>query len=711
MGREIPVTDRSKNLRRGLLLLLAAALLLTAAVPALAVSVSDFKDVSQGAWYYDAVSFVTARGLFNGTSATAFTPNGTMTRGMFITVLGRYAGVDPEAWCAGTVTGAGVALRSGAGTSYSPVATLSKNTSVTIAGKSGDWYYVKTGGMTGYVSASYIQPKYHRFNDVDYGAYYAGYAIWGFEKGIVNGMGSADVFAPGSNVTREQICKLLKGYADTAGLTLSGSGAAVTFTDAASISSWAKAGVSAMQSAGVVMGEVSGSGYRFRPGSNATRAEAATIFQRFAGATGGGTSSGGESPAVQIGGSIAVKNEIIRVGILANTQNYRYAVASVKLDNTNGTSFEYGTFGADRRFIKSGTIASATITVTTNGSTFTVKNAAGTVVYTGGGNLAIHPVSSGKALTRVNGNYRYFGDFELRQAYGAAGYISVVNYLNLEDYVKGVIPYECSPSWPMETLKAAAVAARNVAMTADWNSYAAYGLDVMANTSLQTYRGRGVNYTESYFAVSDAAADATKGLYLTYKDGNTYRLCTCFYFSSDGGATEDSGHVFMQNLSYLVGKKDPYEAAAASLAGSTYLKIVTASRTGSALSTVASRAGLGSAIAPNGIKIETYPATGNVKSIVLTGTNGRTVTIGQNTSYTRWNFLRDFGFTGYSYNFEVSYNAAADTFTCTRHGWGHNVGMSQWGAYSMAKNYGKNYKDILGFYYTGTYLQYGAYAN
>jgi simple sugar transport system ATP-binding protein len=88
---------------------------------------------------------------------------------------------------------------------------------------------------------------------VDYGAYYAGYAIWGFEKGIVNGMGSADVFAPGSNVTREQICKLLKGYADTAGLTLSGSGAAVTFTDAASISSWAKAGVSAMQSAGVVM--------------------------------------------------------------------------------------------------------------------------------------------------------------------------------------------------------------------------------------------------------------------------------------------------------------------------------------------------------------------------------------------------------------------------------------------------------------------------
>ena len=712
--------------------LLLTGIVASLILPSSAVSVSDFRDVSSGAWYYGAVDYVTQHGLFNGTSATTFDPQGTMTRGMFITVLGRYAGVDPSAWCQGKITGSGVNVRSGPGTSYSVQTNLGKNTTVTLTGESGSWYRIRTGSITGYVSKDYCSPSYHRFTDVDYGAYYAGYVIWGYEKGIVDGM-SSTTFAPNNNVTREQICKLLGGYANYAGITLKDSGSSVTFTDQSSISSWATAGVAAMQRAGVVIGEAYGSGYRFRPKDSASRAEAATIFQRFSGAGTGETSSTpvptatvaptstpaptptastGQSisPATFLSDGISVKSRTVRVGILPNTKSYKYAVSSVKLENLTGSGFQYGTFADDRSFLASGDLSASTITVTTDGSTFTVKDSGGNTLVTVGGNLAIRPTSDGTAVTCVNGEYRYRGAFELRQAYNASGKITVINYVGIEDYVKGVIPFEYGNTWPSETLKAAAICARTYVMASDWSTYSSFGFDIMGNASAQNYRGRAITYSESYFSATDAAADATAGVYLTYNSGGTNRLCTTYYFSCDGGATEDYAHIWGgSGYSYLVGKVDPYEAAASGLA-SNYTYSITNSRTGSTMKSLASKVGLGdTTIAADGIRIETYPATGNVKSITLTGTNGRTVTIDQSSSFGRWDFLSAFGFTVYSYRYSVTYNASADTFTCTRLGWGHGIGLSQWGAYAMAKSYGKNYQEILGFYYSNTHLQYGVY--
>jgi uncharacterized protein YraI len=269
-----------KWLHRTAALVFLLCMVLSMAGTAEGASVSSFQDVSSSAWYYDAVSYVTGQGLFQGTSSTTFDPTGTMTRGMFITVLGRYAGVDASAWCVGTVTGSGVNIRSGPGTGYGVIATVSKNTSLTIVGKSGSWYQVQYGSQKGYISGDYFTPKYHQFSDVDYSAYYAGYAIWAYEKNIVDGMGTAELFAPNNSITREQICKILQGYVSYAGITLTQSGSAVTFSDQSSISSWATAGVAAMQKAGIVQGEKSGSGYIFRPKSNATRAETAAMFQR-----------------------------------------------------------------------------------------------------------------------------------------------------------------------------------------------------------------------------------------------------------------------------------------------------------------------------------------------------------------------------------------------------------------------------------------------
>lgn len=701
-------------MKRLLLILLAVSLAAGClAVSAQAVSVSDFTDVSSGDWFYDAVSYSVSKGLFLGVSETSFAPNDYMTRGMFITVLGRYAGVDPDDWCTATVTASSVRLRSGPGTDYKELTALSKGTSVTLQGQSGDWYKVRYGSYAGYMHGDYISPDYHSFSDVDYSEYFAGYTIWGYENGIVNGAGSSAYYAPYDLITREEICCLLNRYAVYAGLSME-SGGTVDFTDRSSISSWALADVEAMQSYGIVQGEQDGSGYRFRPQSYATRAEVATMFMRLSekakdtdsGSEGTVTPTPTPTPtpeaedrALFLGSKISIPAETIRVRLYKGT-----GTTAITLKNTNGSSFEYGYFNSSREFVSYGTIDSYTVSVVMSGSSYVVKDASGTTVHTSSTKVAIRPVSSGKALTRVNGGNRYYGDFEFYYLSSSAS-LTLINYVNIEDYVKGVIPYEYGPSWPAEALKAAAVTARNFVMSYDWSIYSSYGFDI--TSTVQVYKGRGSSYSESYFSGTDSAVNATKNVYLTYSSNGTKRLCETYYFSSDGGATEDAAHIWGGSRSYLIGKVDPYEAAASSLA-SNYKYSITNTRTGSVMTSLASSLGL-STIAKDGIKIETYPVTGNVCRIVITDVNGKSAVISQYTSYDRWDFLSAFGFTAYSYRYSVTYNSAADSFTCTRYGWGHNVGLSQWGAYAMAKYYGKDYQDILGFYYDGTYLQYGEY--
>lgn len=721
-----------------LLLLAAAALGLL--IPAQAASAGDFSDVSSSAWYYDAVDDCVQNGLFQGTTSTTFSPTSTMTRAMFITVLGRYAGVDPDDWRTGYVTGSGVNLRSGPGTSYSVLTTLSRNTSVVLLGRSGDWYQVQTGSYTGYISAAYIQPEHHAFSDVGYGEYYAGYAIWAYEKGIVNGLGSADTFAPDSSVTREQICSILNRYIESAGLSLAESASGDSFSDDSAISSWAYEDVYAMRRYGIVEGLPSGS---FSPKSAATRAEAAVIFQRLSSAIGGGNATdtdtdatatpastptatptstatatpaatpesvqqtpsispeeATDTPATFLTSTVSVPAQTIRVGIFVSTRYYDTSVSTVTLENLSGGGFTYGSY-SDRVYSQAGTIDSSTVTITTDGSTFTVTDSSGSVVYTSSSSFSICPAQEGD-VTRVNGGYRYYGGFEFRQAYYNSGRITLINYVDIEDYVKGVVPYEFPNSWPAETLKAAAIAVRSYVMATSWSSYSTYGFDVICDYGSMIYYGRAKTYSESYFTATDAAVEATENVYLTYNGS----ICCCYFFSSDGGATEDASHIWGTSYGYLIGRLDPYEAAAKSQI-TNYSYSVTASRTGSAMASLASSLGLGT-IAQNGISVSTYDATGNVESITITDVNGNSAVISRSSSVDRLDFLSAFGFTTYSYRYTVTYDQSSDSFTCTRYGSGHNVGMSQWGAYAMAQYYGKDYQDILGFYYTGTNLQYGA---
>lgn len=77
---------------------LGASLLLAAALPlsAGAAWANPFADVEPGDWFYSAVEYVNTEGLFNGTAGDRFSPGSPMTRGMFVTVLGKFAQADTE---------------------------------------------------------------------------------------------------------------------------------------------------------------------------------------------------------------------------------------------------------------------------------------------------------------------------------------------------------------------------------------------------------------------------------------------------------------------------------------------------------------------------------------------------------------------------------------------------------------------------------------
>lgn len=722
-----------KYMKNTTALLLALALMASfLCVGAAAASVEDFSDVSSSSWYFDSVSYVVEHGLYNGMSATAFEPGTAMTRGMFITVLGRYAGVDPDQWCDGTINATDVSFRKGPSTSSGRIRFLDRGTELTITGKTGDWYSVTIGSQDGYVYARYVSPSHHSFSDVSYSSYYAGYAIWAYEKGYISGDGSASIFSPNNNITREQICKILNSYASVNSYTLTKTVAPVDFKDAGNISSWAEDAVSNLQQSDIINGLSNDDGsFSFEPARSATRAEVAKMIRSFVDVTGvepadreeedepsgGDTEDPAPSPSVSptpqppatvdaapiVDETISLPVQRIRSGLFVSTRYKDTQVASVTLENTTGSGFEYGIIDSSRAFVKEDSLSVSKLVVTTDGSTFTVKDTNGNTLITRSDTFALHPAGE-DALTRVNNGLRYYGDYEFRQAYKEPGYITLINVVDIDDYIKGVIPYEISPSWPTETLKAAAIATRSY--TLFYCKTSAYiddfGFDIVANDGTQTYKGRDESRKESYFSASDKAVEATANMYLTY-DGE---FCNCTYFSSDGGATESSSHIWGTNYPYLKGKIDPYEGAASSQISS-YTYTITNSRTGSTMNSLASKLGL-STIAADGIKINTYEDTGNVKSIVVTDVNGRTATVDQWSSMSRNGFMSNVGFTWYSYRFTVSYDASTDKFSFTRYGWGHNVGMSQWGAYSMAKYYDMTFQDILGFYYTDTEIRYGA---
>ena len=175
-----------------------------------------FTDIS-GHWALEDIEFVVSRGLFSGTSVTSFSPNSPMTRGMFVTVLGRLANVD----------------------------------------------------VTAYHESSFKDVKNH--------AYYMGYIEWASENKIVKGIGN-DNFGPDEAISREQMAVIINNFANTMGLKLTPVHGEDNFADSWKISIYAKDAVKHMQMAGILSGR---DGKLFDPQATSTRAEVSAVIHRF----------------------------------------------------------------------------------------------------------------------------------------------------------------------------------------------------------------------------------------------------------------------------------------------------------------------------------------------------------------------------------------------------------------------------------------------
>lgn len=164
--------------------------------------------------------------------------------------------------------------------------------------------------------------------------------------------------------------------------------------------------------------------------------------------------------------------------------------------------------------------------------------------------LQRHPDATGTENGAIfaNNTALYEGDLRLTVVEGK---IRIILTIGLEDYVKGVVPYEMSESFPLEALKAQAVAARTYVVTkADARGNKEY--DVVDNTNDQVYKGRRAEYTQAAKAV-----DETRGICGFYKG----KLAICYYGASNGGQTELAEHALDTNADYgyLDMRDDPYD--------------------------------------------------------------------------------------------------------------------------------------------------------
>ena len=179
---------------------------------------AEFGDVTEDAWYKDAVDYAVANGLMNGTGNNKFEPERSMTRAMLVTVLWRYAGEPTE--------GENI------------------------------------------------------FSDVEENQWYTKAVAWAAENGIVGGVGNGK-FEPDGEITREQMAAILYRYCNSVGIDTSKRESLNGFPDGDKTSAYAQDAISWAVAEGLIAGSKVNGKLWLAPQGNATRAQVATILMRF----------------------------------------------------------------------------------------------------------------------------------------------------------------------------------------------------------------------------------------------------------------------------------------------------------------------------------------------------------------------------------------------------------------------------------------------
>lgn len=261
-----------------------------------------------------------------------------------------------------------------------------------------------------------------------------------------------------------------------------------------------------------------------------------------------------------------------------------------------------------------------------------------------------------------------------------AGGLTAVNYVDLEEYLYSVLGGEMPTNWPLEALKAQAVAAR---------SYALYQRQTGANTVFDvgdTTRWQVYGGVKEETNTTVAAVQSTRGQVLTYSG----QIINAVYHSSSGGHTENVEDVWLTALPYLRAVPDFDQAA----------PVFQWTKNFSADEMRQRITGVGNIIS---FAVERVTPRGRMKSVRVIGDAGGRVLSGDQMRQAL--NLRSTLFTIRPQSGQVAsaQGAASGGFQVIGRGFGHGLGMSQYGAYGMALQ-GINYRDIVLHYYQGTVL-------
>jgi stage II sporulation protein D len=273
---------------------------------------------------------------------------------------------------------------------------------------------------------------------------------------------------------------------------------------------------------------------------------------------------------------------------------------------------------------------------------------------------------------------QYF-EFKGRKYRGSASIIKMadglqlINTVDLESYLYGVLPNEVSPNWSMETLKAQAVVSRTFALYELANSRKKNNpYDLFDDTRSQVYCGID---KESKF--TSLAVDSTMGEVIRYQG----RIIQAFFHSASGGMTESSLDVFGDDKPYLTPVSSPYSGIYKENKWETSLSLIKLEEL-LHISNITS------------ILVGERTSSKRIKTVIVSDNSTNKITLPGKE-------LRNLLGPGIMKSTRANIRLTNDNLLISGMGYGHGVGMGQWDALGMAKA-GYEYKSIVCYFYPGT---------
>ncbi len=287
--------------------------------------------------------------------------------------------------------------------------------------------------------------------------------------------------------------------------------------------------------------------------------------------------------------------------------------------------------------------------------------------------IVVTPVN----LQPVNINNRMFnGNVQIIKS--KEGKFTAVNLVELEDYIKGIMYHEASHYWPLDALKAQAIVCRSFAIS-QMQANVKKDYDVTNDVYSQVYGG---SNSERYR--TNKAVDESAGMILWY-NGN---VLPAYFHATCAGHTEDAGLLWNVNLEPLKGvvcvfcKDSPH---------SNWHSVLALSAIEEKLKSAGHKTGEIKDIAING-----KDASGRIISLkIINETKETQISAKDFRNIIGPDEIKSTNFTLIMGKDDVVFEGL---------GWGHGVGLCQWGAYFMAKQ-GKDYQEILGHYYPGSSIK------